>query len=113
MTRMFVNLTIPSSQPVDRFDPRDDALSEGLQRDDPEIIERRQSGLERELLDQMRVIGVDDPEERVLERRVVLAEHVVDLVLLEERSRIRLGERYERFPFSRWLTGQASTVWLP
>ena len=58
----------------------DHLLVERFQWYDRQMIERSKADFEREFLDQMRVVSVNNPHERVLKRRVILTEHVVDSV---------------------------------
>ena len=76
---------------MNRFNPRKHPLYESLQRDEFEIVERCQSGLERELLDQMRIISVDNPEEGVLKRGMILTKDIVNLVDAGAGSGVAVG----------------------
>ena len=90
-----------NSQIVDLFDQRHNAVGEGEQRDDLQLVERGQAAFNTKRLDTVRVLGFDDPDQSMLERRVILCNDFVYIVLPGECRHVTLRQSNQmpwRFP---------------
>ncbi len=66
------------------FESWDDPFLQTVERYDAEFIERSKACLKGQLLDQMRVLCINDPKKRMFKGRVILTQHVVDAIFRQE-----------------------------
>ena len=86
---------LSTSQAMHFLEQWKDSLAESLQRYDGQLIERSKPCLKSKLLDQVRIVCVNNPKKRMFKGRMILAKNVVDPILRQERRGVALRERDE------------------
>ena len=72
-----------------------DGLLEGVKGHDLDRIERREAGIDAERFDPIGILGFNDPQEGVLQRRVIPRLDPLNAVLFGELRRIGFGDGHE------------------